>query len=371
MPVQWEPLLAGAVGGYAVERALGAEGPFARVTSLPGRLNTVWVDRGENDAPKGGGGVPSDLGDGVTYFYRVRALAWDGSPGTATSEVVAATTAPPPARIEGLRAYSHQPRRVPLSWGPADDPHVAGYVVYRSPTSLGPFESLVEIDGRFATVYVDRDLGDLRVFHYRVSARNTAGGEGEPSEVVRAVTKAEPLPPVGLRVVERRLGSNRLAWDPNVESDLAEYRLLRIRDGADAPQLVAVLPPDVREAIDGEVGADERIRYTLVAIDHDGLESGLAEPLEVQGEGYALTATPTGAGVRLEWNSRLEEGYGGAHILRRGRITQRELRFVQGSSYVDPEVKPGATYRYTIVLERPDESQAPPSSSVEVTVPSR
>ena len=64
-----------------------------------------------------------------------------------------------PATPEDLRAYSHQPRKVPLSWRASDDPNVTGYVVDRSPTYRGPFEELARIDGRFETVYVDTDLG--------------------------------------------------------------------------------------------------------------------------------------------------------------------------------------------------------------------
>jgi fibronectin type 3 domain-containing protein len=375
VPLKWDPILAGDVGGYVVERALGREAPFERLAAVAGRTTTAYLDRGAAEFPSGAADATADgdtgiadLGDGITYFYRVRAYGPSGALGSG-SEIAVATTAPPPAPPEGMRAYSHLPRQVPLSWRASDDPSVAGYTVERSPSSGGPFERLADLEGRHETIYVDRGLGDLRLFYYRVRARNSAGGQGEPSEPVRAVTKPEPLPPVGLRVVERRLGSNRLAWDPNVETNLAEYRLLRIREGADSPELVTVVPSEQTTATDGAVAADETVSYTLVAVDRDGLESAAAHPIAVDSEGYGLTATARRDGIHLAWDPRHEEGYRRARILRRSRIRKQERDFAEGGTYVDTDVTAGRSYRYVVVLETADASKAPPSSPVEITVP--
>jgi fibronectin type 3 domain-containing protein len=370
VPLKWDPLLTGDVGGYVVERALERDGPFDRLAAVEGRLATVYLDRG-GEVEAGDEAEAASIGDGVTYFYRVRAYAPSGQVGVAASQVAAATTAPLPDPPEDLRSYSHQPRQVPLSWRTSRDPTVAGYVVYRSPTSRGPFEPLAELQGRYQTTYVDRELGDLRVFYYRVSAKNTAGGQGEPTEPVRAVTKPEPLPPVGLRVVERGLGSNQLAWEPNVEKDVVEYRLLRMREGSEVPEIVAALPRDQTSAKDTAVAADEKVSYALVAIDRDGLESAPSEPIVIQSVGYDLSATVRLDGVHLAWNPRTEEGFSGARVVRRGRLTQRDLGLVEGAEYADTDVKPGGRYRYVVVLERPDSSPAPPSSPVEIRFPER
>lgn len=370
VPLKWDPLLTGDVAGYVVERGSEREGPFDRLAAVEGRLATVYLDRGD-EVEADDEAEAARMGDGVTYFYRVRAYAPSGQVGVAASQVVAATTAPLPDPPEDLRSYSHQPRQVPLSWRPSRDPTVAGYVVYRSPTSRGPFEPLAELQERYQTTYVDRELGDLRVFYYRVSAKNTAGGEGEPTETVRAVTKPEPLPPVGLRVVESGLGSNHLAWEPNVEKDLVEYRLLRMREGSEVPEIVASLPRGQTSAKDTAVAADEKVSYALVAIDRDGLESAPSEPIAVQSVGYDLSATVRPDGVHLAWNSRTEEGFRGARVVRRGRLTQRDLGLVEGAEYTDTDVKPGGHYRYVVVLEHPDSGPAPPSSPVEIRLPER
>src|SRR5258705_12361067 len=82
----------------------------------------------------------------------------------------------------------------------------------------GPWERGSFAEGRLNSVYEDTIPGDLRVMYYRISAVNRFGGESEMTESpIRAVTKAEPLPPTGLKADARRLGSGALAWAHNVE----------------------------------------------------------------------------------------------------------------------------------------------------------
>lgn len=361
--LEWEPLLAGRVGGYAVERADGADGPWQRVAVLPDRFATHFVDAG------GGEDGPGPLGDGATAYYRVRAFAPSGHLAAAASEPVVATTAPEPGPPTDLRAYSIQPRMVPLSWSAPENPNVAGYLVERSPSSRGPFETIARLSGRDATAFVDRGLGDLRALYYRVAALNPAGAAGPPSAPVRAVTKPEPLPPYQLHVREQRLGANRIAWDPNVEPDLAGYRVLRGRAPGDDPELVDALPPDETSALDTDVAASETLWYSVVAVDRDGLESAPAEPIELESEGYALSARVEAGGVALRWNPRREEGWERARVQRSGRLQTRDLGVVEGDRYVDTEVAPGDRYLYTVVLERGDSTRAPPSRPVEVVIP--
>lgn len=371
IPLHWEPLLLSGVAGYVVERAEQREGPFTSAASIAGRSRTAWVDQGPNRVPSVTNVKPSGMGDGQTYFYRVLPVTSAGVLGKEASEVVAGTTAAPPDPPEDLRAYSHQPRRVPLSWGASTDPNVAGYVVERSPTSAGPFEAIADLTGRFETVFVDRGLGDLRVFYYRVLAVNRADGRGEPSKPVRAVTKPEPLPPVRLRVLSQRLGANLLAWDPNVEPDLAGYRLLRSRAGSETPEVVVSLGSSETQVIDSAVGADETVAYSLRAFDGDGLESDASRPIEVTSVGYELTATPRTDGVHLEWRARPDEGWNRARVFLKSAFGSTELGVVSGNSFVHADVKPGGRYRYSVVLERADGRRAPESSAVEVRVPQR
>ena len=372
IPVRWDPLLAGRVGGYVVERSLQQGGPFERVAVLGDRLDTVFIDRGFDLGRKSGtqGGDPG-LGDGSTYYYRVGAFDPEGHVAAARSAVAAASTAPVPSVPEGVRAYSHLPRRVAISWQAVPDPTVAGYVLYRSPSSEGPFEVITRLRSRNLTNYVERGLGDLRVFYYRVAAVNTAGGEGPPSTPVRALTKPDPLPPTGLRLEQRTLGVNRLAWAPNVERDLAGYRLLRRREASDDSEVVAELPASATSAEDRSVDPDGTVLYSLVAFDTDGLASAPCEPVRVTSAGYELAASARSGAVELSFAAPPEASGAAVRVLRLGAFRDSELARVKEGRYVDSDVEPGGSYRYAVVLVRADGSQAPESAPVEAHLPAR
>jgi fibronectin type 3 domain-containing protein len=367
VPLKWDPVLVGEVGGYVVERSIREKGDFQRIGLVTDRFETSFVDRGDDLAPKALPDHPADLGDGATYHYRVRPFDAAGRIGVAASEVVDATTAAAPARAEDLRVYSYQPRKIALTWRPVGDPTVAGYRIYRSPSEGGEYLPVAEVAGRYTTTWVDRELAPLRVFYYRVAAVNQAGGEGVSTSAARGVTKPEPLPPAALRVEQRALGRVRLSWDPNVEPNIAGYRLLRTREGSREEELVAELGRRETSAEDRAVAAGERVVYRAVAFDRDGLVSAPSDPVEVTAAGYGLEARAEGGAVRLRWTDAGD--FDGARVLREGRFGAREIARVRGSEYLDRAVEPGGTYRYSVVLTREDGREAPPSESVEVVVP--
>jgi hypothetical protein len=371
IPLHWDPLLISGVAGYVMERSQQRAGPYRQVADLDGRANTAWVDRGAGLVAAATTGEPATLGDGETYFYRVRPRTLQDVLGEEASAVVTGTTAVLPDPPEELCAYSHQPRSVPLSWRASADPNVDSYVIERSPTSQGPFESIQELEGRFETVYVDLDLGDLRVFHYRVRSVNRAGGRGEPSDPERAVTKGEPLPPVGLRVVAQGLGANELTWDANVENDLIGYQLFRQRAASDTQEPVGSLSESVTRVVDREVGAGESVHYTLRALDSDGLESDTSGPLEVTSVDYEIESEVGPEGVVLRWRDRSNEGWVHARILLIRALGPTDLGTTSGALFVHTGVTPGNLYRYRIVLETAAGRRAPESRLVEVQVTAR
>jgi fibronectin type 3 domain-containing protein len=371
VPLKWDPVLPGEVSGYVIERSLRAKGNFQRIGTTDDRFATSFVDRGADLAPKAAPATGSGLGDGAAYYYRVRAFDGSGAISDAASEVVDASTALPPARPEDVRVYSHQPRKIALTWRPVPDPTVAGYVIYRSPSESGEYLPVAKVEGRYTTTWVDLGLEPLRVFYYRVAAVNLAGGEGLPTATTRGVTKPEPLPPAELRVASESLGAVRLAWEPNVESNISGYRVVRTRAGSSDEEIVAELGAGESTAEDRAVGAGERVVYRIFAIDSDGLVSGPSDPVEATAPGYGLQALAEESGVRLRWAPTDGADFASARVLRDGRFGAREIARVTGSEYLDRDVEAGQSYRYTVVLLGQDGREALPSERVEVAVPER
>ncbi len=284
--VVWDPVLTGHVGGYVVERSLSETGPFSRVAVLTDRFETGLLDRGFDLAPKSPAaeGNPG-LGDGAAYYYRVRAYDAEGRISASASNVGAGRTAPRPDPPEGLHVVSRLPRKVALRWRASNDPTVKGYVVSRSPGAAGPFEPIAELEGRHRTHYVDHGLGDLHVFFYEVTAVNAAGARGGASEPVQGLTKADPLPPAGLRLAERQGASVVLVWERNVEPDVVAYRVLRRRGGDEDLEVVATVSAPTTTLRDDAGAGSESVSYQVIAIDADGLESAPAEVAVSEGVG--------------------------------------------------------------------------------------
>lgn len=343
----WDPILVGDVAGYVILRsreAAGSYGPAGRTSS---RFATVWVDSGHE---------PGALGDGQTYHYRVHPYDSKGyvsrSHGFAT-----ATTAPAPEPPGGIRTYSNLPRRVVLRWEPAETPSVVGYQVLRGPTRAGPWERVAFVRGQLRTVYEDSVPGDLRVLYYRLRSVNRFAGESEMSEPVRAVTKAEPLPPVGLEVAERALGSIRLRWQRNVERDIVRYDVLRAVRGPggwDPERLIAEVAPPDSGMRDSRVGCGQRVRYRLRAADADGLTSAPSQPLEVEAPGIGLGTRDGPDGPELFWDPAAAAGWTLASVYRQ-RSVRPDLLLGEGEPDAPFPLSglPAGAHRLSVVLSRP------------------
>jgi len=334
----WDPVLVGDVTGYVILRAAGnGEGQFKRVGITSSRFGTVFTDSGE---------TPGALGDGQTYSYRVHPYDRQGRV-SRSHAALTATTEQRPGVPEGLVVYSNLPRKAVLSWKPSDEPRVAGYGVYRCPTMAGPWEHVAFADGRLNSVYEDSIPGDLRVMYYRITAVNRFGGESEMTETpIRAVTKAEPLPPIGLAAETPRLGRVALRWAPNVEPDVRSYEVWRSEKSAEGfgeEVRIASVESAKNAYVDAAVGCGETVRYRVRAIDADGLESYYSEPLEVAARDLGLSVKRAPTGLVLRWDPKRAQPFGSATVHQlRSFLPNKELAEVSNASEVAlPELGPG------------------------------
>ena len=352
----WDPVLVGDVAGYVILRAAGnGEGSFKRVGMTPSRFGTVFIDPGE---------TAGALGDGQTYSYRVHPYDRQGRV-SRSHAALTATTEPRPSVPEGLVVYSNLPRKAVLSWKASDQVAVAGYGIYRCPTMAGPWEHVAFAEGRLHSVYEDSIPGDLRVMYYRISAVNRFGGESEMTETpIRAVTKAEPLPPIGLAADAPRLGQVALRWAPNVESDVRSYEVWRSQKGADGfgdEVLIATVEAAKSAYLDPAVGCGETVRYRLKAIDADGLESYFSEPLLVTARDLGLALARSGSGLTLRWDEKRAQPFSSATVSQlRSFWPDKQLANVSGASEVAlPELDAGTRLEVALAGASDGENAAP------------
>ena len=356
----WDPVLVSDIAGYAVLRAEDPLQGFELVGRTGSRFDTVYADRGKTD---------EQLGDGNTYHYRIH--PYDPAGRVSRSHAyISATTEAAPEVPTGVRTYSNLPRRIVVVWDPNEPRATTGYTILRSPTEAGPFEPVGLVEGRVATIYEDPVPGDLRVMYYRVAARNRFGGEGEASEPVRGVTKAEPLPPIGLAIEERRLGGIGLRWDANVEGDLTTYEVWRAErddDGWHAERFVGEVGASSTLFRDSEVGCGQSLRYRVRALDRDGLTSGYSDPLEATGEAIDLRARPLPGAVELRWSPAHARAWPDAQIFEvRTVLPDRLLDTVRGRTRARiGDLAPGRHRLAVVLTSRPPEGAVGGADPVE------
>ncbi|MGH9886331.1 MAG: hypothetical protein ACREBE_12430, partial [bacterium] len=189
--------------------------------------------------------------------------------------------------------------------------------------------------------------------YYKIAALNRFGGESEATEKpIRAVTKAEPLPPIGLEASAANLGRIDLHWAPNVEPDLASYEIWRssATEGAFATEIeIASVPAGTTTFADAAIGCGQSARYRLRATDADDLVSTYSDPLEVKGQDAGLAATRRDGTLVIAWQPARATDWTAVRVSEvRGALPDRELAKVSGASEVSlQEVDPGTPLAIT------------------------
>jgi len=309
VPLTWEPSPEADVVYYDIYQARAAEGPFAKIGKVDGRMTVQFTD---------GGGNPGNLEDDGTYFYRIRAVN-NVTSESADSETFCATTREVPPEVGQVVAIPARPREVPVSWALSTDAAVVGYEVWRSVADADDWSQVVRLNSRDVTSYLDRGgekdgtkmglLKDGTEYQYKVIAYNTANVRSSASAVVRVRTKVIPVQPAGVSATTNLAGLVRLTWQHNPEKDVNGYWVETSKKAAEGFRKLVVTrvaegAPLVAE--ENELEPNVTKHYRIKALDKEGLESewseevvGRSKPLPDAPTG--LQAQPAGATVRITW----------------------------------------------------------------------
>ena len=344
--LRWDPVLVGTVVGYAILRSDQVDGGYELVGRTNSRFDTLFLDKGESD---------EQLGDGQAYHYRIHPYDQLGRV-SRSHAYISATTEARPSNPQNLRSYSNLPRRTVLVWDPNQQRSTTGYIVQRSPILAGPWERIGYAEGRMNTIFEDAIPGDLRVMYYRVIASNRFGGESDPAKPVRAVTKADPLPPIGLQITRRSHGRINIAWIANTEADLEAYEIWRAVEFEEEWQeekKIGEVGVELLLFQDKEVSCGQSVRYRLRATDIDDLVSEFSEAIPAEGEDIDLSFTPgaeSGTGT-LQWD-RGEGDWTGARVIdvRGGPLPNRTLTEVSSANRAELSDLPRGSRILGVVL---------------------
>jgi fibronectin type 3 domain-containing protein len=164
------------IGGYRIFRGTVAGGSKALITSVSG-ATLSYLD--------------GSTGPATTYYYQVSAVNNSGVEGPRSNEAAAVTGNTPPGPPTGLSAIASN-AQVALDWNNSPEGDLAGYYVYRSSTSGGPY---TRVTPTLLTVsaFTDTGLTNGTTYYYVVTAVDAASAESTSSNQAQATpTNVDP-----------------------------------------------------------------------------------------------------------------------------------------------------------------------------------
>ncbi len=255
--------------GYHVERSVGGDSSYARITRrlVPG------------DVPEFSDSLVRGL---EVYSYRVRAVDDMGRVGAPSNPTtVRALDQRAPVAPTALTVTPLGGHRVRVSWRAVPDGDVRGYDVQRAEPGDTGFARLTRIPIR-AVTYVDsgysgNTLEPGREYAWRVVAVDSSGNTSPAAEVRYRIADDEAPDPVRSILVHNQMGRRvDITWTGSPSIGVAHYLVERVT-GATPPVLIAkVGTRDAFVARDTTPVKGRTSQWRVVAVDSVGNRSAPA-----------------------------------------------------------------------------------------------
>jgi hypothetical protein len=291
----------------------------------------------------------------TTYQYRFRYLNGDGVWGAASTVKSATTPQATVGPVAGLSVAASL-AGIQLSWTANSENVLAGYNVYRSTQSGGPYTKL-NAALVATTSYLDGEVSPNTAYFYVVRAQDTAGREGANSNEVS--TFAAPPPPTPFIA---GIGSQS-ADSIYVIINAPFFGLYSFEVHDDAHNVTGTFGPVFTDPESGylvtQTGLQENTQYSRHV--HTVKDGHLSAPSETR-QGYSLVHDAQNSDFTLSWVPSSSSvsitvvpppnptvGNSGVMIFRyNGTFFQFLVTLTGTYSYTDPGLTPGTTYQYKI-----------------------
>jgi hypothetical protein len=359
---EWKPLEDPRVSGYYVYRNTpGAEDQkLQRIATIDSRFATHFVD--------------TDLKPGSEYQYRFSAITANGTESVA-SETMLVATQPMIAPVSFFQAVGNMPRSAKLLWRPHPNGKINGYIIERQDATDQKWNVIATITGRLNAEYIDRDLKDAQVYHYRIKATTFDKLTTEASEVSKVITK--PLPPE-IRNITSTNDLPRaitLKWDPSTISDLSHYNIYRSSTPNGSFDYHAKL--ETTTFTDNITEDGKFYFYKITAVDKDGLES-LQSSVATQGSTLSKPQTPiayegkiVNKVAELQWKNTDPRtvSYTVIKTTKTSWISREtiDINNITDTNFRDTDVKADTTYLYEIVSVDKNGIRSLPTQAIELS----
>lgn len=289
---------------------------------------------------------------------------------------VAVVSAVPLQSVHGVMAAGST-NAIRLNWTHPEPNRVIGYMVQRSASDQGPFNSVATVT---EPAYSDEPLRLNETYYYRVVAVGHGGSASEPTKPVRGATSIAPAVPIFMNV-EPILGGVVLSWRQRPYSGgderMAPVGVRIYRRLATEKEFVPIATSGDSPALFRDQGLANGVTYLylITALNQAGAESERSVQLSVTTPAATAGLTAVSGKVRrilLSWQAHPFAGVTGYRI-QRATVKEgpyQELTTINDrmqTTYTDTNLADKASYWYRIVAFSKEQGTGGPSPEVTAT----
>lgn len=342
---EWRKVDDPRVTGYHFYRAnLQKDGAKLKlIDTVENRYTTHYVD--ENVEPS------------TKYVYKISSATATEFESRTTNDYVVSTL-PLMEGVSFIQAISNLPRQIKIVWRPHSSERIESYEVQRKTPATSKWEEIETLDGRLQAEYIDLNLEDNVVYHYRVIGKTFDGLETMPSALVKAQTKPLPAGILSLKATTNLPRKIALTWEPSKSDDVVKYNVYRSTDdqrGFDVIKTVNAKTLNYEDFVneDGKV-----YFYKVSSIDKDGLESNLnvnsvmGVTLNKLRKPVMTLAQIQGAKAILNWQAGDDRAvsYTVYKTIKEGFFKDKTIKYqdITALRFEDKDIVRGVQYSYAI-----------------------
>ncbi|RXJ90658.1 hypothetical protein CRV01_05775 [Arcobacter sp. CECT 8983] len=218
--------------------------------------------------------VDEDVEPSTKYVYKISSATATEFESKTTNDYVVSTL-PLMEGVSFIQAISNLPRQIKIVWRPHSSERIESYEIQRKTPATSKWEEIETLDGRLQAEYIDLDLEDNVVYHYRVIGKTFDGLETMPSDLVKAQTKPLPEGILSLKATTDLPRKISLKWEPSKSADVVKYNIYRSTDDQSGFDVIKTVNAETLNYEDF-VNEDGKVYfYKVSSVDKDGLESNL------------------------------------------------------------------------------------------------
>ncbi len=343
--LEWKKIdIAKAKGYYIIRANMQKDGKFKRVATLKNKYTTHYLD--------------NNLESNSKYAYKISMFVKNDFESRASNSVKI-TTLPNLKSVSLINTISDMPRQIKILWRPHSNERISSYVIESTSPTESKWEKIIEIKQRYNVEYIDTDLGDNKIFTYRIKSISFDGIVSDPSEISTATTKALPGQIKGLEVTKALPKKIQLSWGKSETSDVVSYNIYRATSATGSFYKIADAPIE-HNRYDDIVEEDGKIYfYKITVVDKDQLESKIEDLTPTMGSTLSKPKMPHVTLAQIQDNKMIlnwEAGddrstsYNIYKIAKEGWNSSKERMIpnVTELRFEDPDVVRGVEYSYSV-----------------------